>query len=192
MTQSESHDSFIRRLREESDSAANELDERYRSRLCQLVEREMNQRFRRKEDPEDVVQSVFRTFWRRKSQAEFHIDSSADLWRLLGTIAHHKLLKHIERLDAKKRDTRREEYPDGDQLHSNLPTPEEAAIAADLIEGALAELDEPYVEVFQMRMQNCTEQEIASKLDCTRAFVRTKLKRICERLRKLSAENADD
>ena len=72
--------------------------EQYRARLCQLVEREMNRRFRRKEDPEDVVQSAFRTFYRRNAKGEFHIDSSVDLWRLLETITRHKILKHVEKL----------------------------------------------------------------------------------------------
>ena len=93
-----------------------ELDEQYRARLCRLVEREMNRRFRRKEDPEDVVQSAFRTFYRRNAQGEFHIDSSVDLWRLLETITRHKILKHVEKLGAGKRDPKREEYPEGDDL----------------------------------------------------------------------------
>ena len=54
--------------------------QQYRARLCQLVEREMNRRFRRKEDPEDVVQSAFRTFYRHNAKGEFRIDSSVDLW----------------------------------------------------------------------------------------------------------------
>ena len=97
-------------------SAASKLTEQYRARLCQLVEREMNSRFRRKEDPEDVVQSAFRTFYRRNALGEFHIDSSVDLWRLLETITWHKMLKHVEKLSAGKRDPKREEYPEGDDL----------------------------------------------------------------------------
>jgi RNA polymerase sigma-70 factor (ECF subfamily) len=166
--------------------APKDLDEQYRVRLCQLVEREMNRRFRRKEDPEDVVQSAFRTFYRRNALGEFHIDSSVDLWRLLETIARHKILKHVEKLAAAKRNPAREEYPEGDDLRGKTPTPEEAAIAADLMEEILVGLDESYVTVVHLRLQNCTEEEIATKLGCTRSFVRTKLERIRNRLQRLS------
>jgi RNA polymerase sigma-70 factor (ECF subfamily) len=165
--------------------SSSELDDQYRARLCQLVEREMNRRFRRKEDPEDVVQSAFRTFYRRNALGEFHVDSSVDLWRLLETITRHKMLKYIEKNDAAKRDPKREEYPDGDELRGRDPTPEEAAMAADLLETALAGLDETYVKVLHMRLQNCTEEEIAAKLGCTRSFVRTKLDRVRDRLERL-------
>ncbi|MGO8752691.1 MAG: RNA polymerase sigma factor [Thermoguttaceae bacterium] len=161
------------------------FDEHYRARLCRLVEREMNRRYRRKEDPEEVVESAFRTFYRRKAQGEFCIDSSVDLWRLLATITRRKILKHVEKMRAEKRDLKREEYPEGDDLPAQAPTPEEVAIAADLMEEALAGLDESYVTVFHMRLQNCTEEEIAANLGLTRSLVRTKLNRIRKRLQRL-------
>ena len=185
MTDSQHRESIAARLKADADSAAPELDERYRARLCRLVEREMNRRFRRKEDPEDVVQSAFRTFYRRNAKGEFHIDSSADLWCLLETITRHKMLKHVEKLTAGKRNPNREEYPEGDSLRGHSPTPEEAAIAADLMEKALAGLDETFVQVLHLRLQNCTKEEIAAKLGWTRSLVRSRLNRICERIERL-------
>ena len=41
-----------------------------------------------------------------------------------------------------------------------------------------------------MRLQNCTEEEIAAKLGCTRSFVRTRLNRIRDRLERLSDDAA--
>ncbi len=169
-------------------SAARDLDEQYRGRLCRLVEREMNRRFRRREDPEDVVQSALRTFCRRNALGEFRIDSSADLWRLLATITRHKMLKHVENLGAAKRNPKREEYPEGDDVPGRTPTPEQAAVAADLIEKTVDGLDEGYVAVFHLRLQGHTEEEIAAKLDCTRAAVRTRLGRIRERLERRLGE----
>jgi len=54
------------------------------------------------------------------------------------------------------------------------------------MEKSLAGLDETYVQVFHMRLQNCTEKEIAETLGCNRACVRTKLQCIRERLLRLS------
>jgi RNA polymerase sigma-70 factor (ECF subfamily) len=177
---------IISSLEAATNSAAPALDEQYRARLCQLVEREMNRRFRRKEDPEDVVQSAFRTFYRRKAKGEFHIDSSVDLWRLLETITRRKILKHVEKLGAGKRDPKREEYPDGDDLRGQGPRPEEVAIVADLMNKALAGLDETYVQIFHMRLQNCTEEEIAAALGCNRGRVHSKLNLIRDRFQRLS------
>ena len=186
MTDSQRSESIPARPQADADRAASALDEQYRARLCQLVEREMNRRFRRKEDPEDVVQSAFRTFYRRNALGEFRIDSSVDLWRLLETITRRKILKHVEKLDTEKRDPRREEYTEGDNLLGQGPTPEEAAIAADLMEEALSGLDETFVEVLHLRLQDCTEEEIAAKLGYSRSLVRGKLKRIRDRLERLS------
>ena len=192
MTDSQHHENIEARLEADVDLAAPEVDKQYRARLCRLVERELNRRFRRREDPEDVVQSAFRTFFRRNAQDEFHIESSVDLWRLLETIARHKILKHVEKLGAGKRNPKREEYPEGDALQGQGPTPEEAAIAADLMEKSLAGLDETYMKILHMRLQKCTEEEIAAALGCTRGRVRTKLYLIRERLQRLSGDNAGE
>ncbi len=59
------------------------------------------------------------------------------------------------------------------------------------MENILADLDESYVKVFHLRLQKYTEDEIATELGCTRAFVRAKLQRIRDRLQKLSGNDTD-
>ena len=85
---------------------------------------------------------------------------------------------------------KREEYTEGDDLLGQGPTPEEAAIAADLMEKALAGLDETFVEILHLRLQDCTEEEIAAKLGYSRSLVRSKLNRIRDRLERLSGEDS--
>jgi RNA polymerase sigma factor (sigma-70 family) len=191
MSPGSSRHSFIKRLNASASSAANQLDEQYRSHLCRLVEKEMNKRFKRREDPEDVVQSAFRTFYRRMAKGEFHIDTSADLWLLLETITLHKLLNHIAKQKARRRNADAEEYPEVSKFCSREPTPEEAALAADLMEKALEGLDEIAIQVFHLRLQNCTEEEIAVRLDCTRSAVRTKLNHLRHQLKYLLKMNGD-
>jgi len=190
MTDPQHEENIAARLKANADLAASELDGQYRARLCQLVEREMDRLFRRKEDPEDVVQSAFRTFYRRNALSEFHIDSSVDLWCLLATITRHKMLKHAEKLRTEKRDPKREEYTESDNLRGKDPTPDDAAVATDLMEKVLANLNETYVEVFHLRLQNCTEKEIAGTLGCTHTLVHTKLNRIRQRLKSLLGDAA--
>ena len=46
-----------------------------------------------REDPEDVVQTVLRTYFRRAALGEFQIADSSDLWALLAKITRRKILK---------------------------------------------------------------------------------------------------
>ena len=55
-------------------------------------------------DPEDVVQSVFRTFFARMKNDEFKIDAEDDLFKLLVRITVHKALRQIAHHRAAKRD----------------------------------------------------------------------------------------
>jgi RNA polymerase sigma factor (sigma-70 family) len=176
---------FFDRLNQGDSSAFSELDRQYRAKLCRLVEKEMNRRFRKGKGPEDIVQSAFRTFYRRNAQGEFQIDSSAALWRLLETITIRKLSKHVKSLGTKKRNVEREEHPGGPESLGKEPTPDEAALAADLIEMVLEGLDESYAQLLGMLLKNCTEEEIAKALKTTRARVRGMLKRLRSRMERL-------
>ena len=179
MSDNQSTASFLSGLNPGSDSAANEVDRLYRQRLCALVQREMGRSLRVRRDPEDVVQTVFRTFFRRAAKGEFHIECSTDLWALLAAIARRKILKLVEYDDASKRRPKAERpLADGDQLAGREPDAQDVAITAELIEKTLAGLDSSYGEVFEMRLQGCTLAEIAANLGLTFNAVRWRLERI--------------
>ena len=71
-------------------------------------------------DADDIVQSVFRTFFRRAQAGEFRIDSSAQLWQLLVRItvlkAQHQagrkvtdlILRNADKDQFRKDDARKE------------------------------------------------------------------------------------
>jgi len=179
---------FVDRVNRNADSAAADLDRRYRERLCALVQREMARCFRAREDPEDVVQTVFRTYFRRAAKGEFHIECSSDLWALLTTIAHHKILKHAEYHRAKKRTPKAEtQLPDGNQaVAGNEPEPCDVAVVTDLVEKTLHGLDGSFADVFRLRLRGCEVAEIAKQLGTKPNVVRYKLQRIRDRLGKMS------
>ena len=196
-----------------------ELDQRYRGRLCALVDREMDRRHRRREDPEDVVQSALRTFFRRAAKGEFQVQHAGALWKLLQTITRRKILKHVEYNDAQKRNPDAEVYADGDQLPARCPTAAEARLLGDVLEAVLGRakpidseilrlqlqgyaiseivdivcrgLKPPDPEILQLRLQGHTLGQIADHVGCTRAAVRYKLDRIRDRLRKMLADQTD-
>jgi RNA polymerase sigma-70 factor (ECF subfamily) len=176
---------FVQRVNRGSDSVAAELDQRYRQRLCRLVERELDRGLRSREDPEDVVQTVFRTYFRRAALGEFRITHTSDLWALLAKITRRKILKRAEYHHAEKRRPDAEDGPPVDWVSRGEPGPVDLAVAAELVEKTLAGLEPAVAEVFQLRLAACTEEEIAQRMGCTRAAVRFKLERIRQRLTRL-------
>lgn len=204
-------------LKVDSDSFADELDRRYRERLCRLVQREMNRRCSRREDPEDVVQSVFRTFCRRAADGEFQIDHSAALWSLLRRITLRKTQKHIERIRAARRDPAREEYVEMNDLPDPGPSAVQARLLGDVLETVLDGmrppepeimrlqlcgftleeivrtildgLEPPYPEILQLRLQGHSERAIGAKVGCGREAARYRLERISERLGRLLGDD---
>ncbi len=209
---------LLNRVTQDTDSAAAELDRMFRDRLCALVEREMNTRYRRREDPEDVVQSVFRTFFRRASQGEFQIDNAGQLWNLLQRIARHKIVNHAAFHQAQVRDVAREEdcgdrvladaaraVPNarilGDALEAVLNglEPHESEIyrlhlygftIAEIVEAVLEGLPTPYPEMLQLRLQGHSEPGIAERMGIGREAVRYRLKRLRQRLNLLLQEHS--
>ena len=62
----------------------------YAQRLSRLAEQFIARGLGGRIEGDDVVQSVFRTFFRRCAGGEFQIDSSAQLWQLLVKITMTK------------------------------------------------------------------------------------------------------
>src|SRR5207247_582064 len=90
-------------------------------------------------DPEDVVQSACRSFFRRARIGAFALTERGDLWRLLARITLRKVCRSARRHGADCRAVRREEQADGECL-DGAPTPEETAAVADELVAALATL----------------------------------------------------
>lgn len=173
-----------------SSSAAGELDQRYRGRLCSLVERELGQRFRRRLDPEDVVQSTLRSFFQGVKKGEFRIDHSAALWRLLEEMTLIRVQRRIEKETAARRNPNAEAYDQTQIMRGTEPTPAEAAMVADLIEANLAGLNSPYPEILRLRLEGHTESQIAQTLRCGRQAVHYRLERIRERMNELLRDDS--
>jgi len=185
MSSTPSEDEFLDRVSRGNPSAAAELDRRYRQRLCRLVQGAFGGNIRRREDPEDVVQTVLRTYFRRAAQGEFQIADSSDLWALLAKITRGKVLKRAEYHHAAKRRMDAETDLPAELGGGRDPEPADAAIAAELVERTLQGLEPRAGEIFQLRLAGCTEKEIAVELSCTRAEIRLQLKRIQKRLLQL-------
>jgi RNA polymerase sigma-70 factor (ECF subfamily) len=176
-------------------SAAEEIHYRYSQRLCALAEAQIGQRLRRRVDPEDIVQSVFRTFFRRAANGEFLIDHSCALWQLLVRITINKIRLRAQYHHADKRDLAAEVYGGSEQLMPETvargPGPEEAAALADEIETLLTRLEPSEIEILQLTLQGYQTPEIAERLGRSRWTIRRALDRIGHRLEQRGKERGD-
>ena len=152
----------------------------------------MDRRLSRRESPEDIVQSVLRTVFRRTAEGELQFEHRGELWRLLETVTRHKILKHAEYHRAKKRTPTAEEDRDADALFARTPTADQEAVAKDLVAKILEGLDQTYSEILSLLQAGHSERAIAERLGCTRRAVTTKIDRLRKRLQKLLEDDSDD
>ena len=97
---------MLRRFQGGKEDAATELYRRYAARLLDLAEAKTSPDVKQRVDPEDIVQSVFRTFFRRASLGEYEVPDSDELWKLFLVIGLNKIRAVAGFHKAAKRDVR--------------------------------------------------------------------------------------
>src|SRR5438067_192126 len=108
MAPDDSFQDLMQRLRGGDEVAATILFQRFARRLIGLARHQLDQRLRGKLDAEDVVQSVFKSFFPRFADGCFELDGWEDLWALLTVITLRKCGRRVEYFRARRRDVRRE------------------------------------------------------------------------------------
>src|SRR5262245_57321577 len=104
MGASDSFNDLMARLTAGDDEAAAAVFQRYAQRLIALAHSRLDEAARHKEDPEDVVQSVLRSFFTRHRGGQFHLADWDGLWSMLALITVRKCVNRIEYLRAECRD----------------------------------------------------------------------------------------
>jgi RNA polymerase sigma-70 factor (ECF subfamily) len=98
--------SLLRRVQGGQPDASMQLYLRYAERLHALVVSQSSPDLARRVDAEDIVQSVFRTFFRRAVHGQYNVPDGEDLWKLLLVIALNKVRAAGAHHRAAKRDMR--------------------------------------------------------------------------------------
>ncbi|HXG11997.1 MAG TPA: sigma-70 family RNA polymerase sigma factor [Gemmataceae bacterium] len=168
------------------EEAARQVVDRYINRLVALARQRLSQRLASRVDPEDVVQSVFRTFFGRVKAGKFHIEDQDDLCKLLVRITVHKVLRQVEFHQAAKRDPHLE-AEQGSRSQERLmelldrdPSPEAAVAFLDQLEALFNTMTPRERQVLEMRLQGYSNDEIVAKLGLTNDRA---IRRIFERIR---------
>ena len=175
-------------LRQGDEGAARAIVDRYSGQMLLLARRRISQRLASRIDAEDIVQSVFRTFFVRLKEGQFSFADQDDLCKLLMRITLHKTLRQVAYHKAAKRDPNME-TPHGEHHHEQLmalfdeePTQEATVAFLDQLEHFLAQLRPQEREILEMRLQGNSNEEIASKL----GIYDRKIRRVIEHVRAIA------
>jgi RNA polymerase sigma-70 factor (ECF subfamily) len=178
---------LMARLQAGDEEAAAQVFHRFAGRLIALARGRLDPLVRQKVGPEDVVQSVFRSFFRCQAEGRWDLAGWDRLWVLLLVLTVRKCGRQATRYRAARRDVRREETPGnaGDSSATeweNLarePTPDEAAMLDETLQQLLGALSPRDRQIVVLTLQGHAVAEVAREVRCT---VRT-VQRILQRLR---------
>jgi RNA polymerase sigma factor (sigma-70 family) len=184
---------LLERFRSGDDRAAEALFARYFERLTLLARSRLSPRLARRTDPEDIVMSVYRSFFVGTRTGRFTLHRGGDLWRLLASITKHKLFRQARHQTADRRSVDVELPLDSADIARCLalhgePTPEDAVALADELEWAISRLSVFGRRVLELRLQGAQLSEIAQDAGRSERTVRRTLAFI----RELLAERLND
>jgi RNA polymerase sigma-70 factor, ECF subfamily len=188
-----SFEDLLARLQAGDDEAAARVFHRFLERLVALASTRLSRYVRQKVDPEDVVQSVYRTFFRRFAAGELLLKDPDGAWAVLALITLRKCANLAQHYRAARRDARREApSPQDWQAAVSDPTPEEEAVVAETIDRLMDGLDEDEREMAALSLQGYPAPEISAKVGCSERTVRRVRERLRNRFERLRAEDAEE
>jgi RNA polymerase sigma-70 factor (ECF subfamily) len=189
---------FLARLKAQDGAASREVFERFTRQLIDLAHRRFHPAFRHRVDPEDVVQSAYKSFFRRFGEGKLEISTWDSLWGLLSLITLRKCSERVAYHRAQCRDAAREvsvrsgtepgtTWPD---TPGREPTPLEAALLSETVEQLFASLDEDERPILELSLQGYTTREISEQLGRAERTVRLVRECVRHRLERLQQGNA--
>jgi RNA polymerase sigma factor (sigma-70 family) len=181
-TVDESSAELLERYRQGDSHAADALFARYVERLTEMVRWLITPAMQKRLDPEDPVNSAYRSFFVRARHGHFVLEHSGDLWKLLVTITLNKLRRQIAHHRAQKRAVNKdrpltEASSRGIEVGAG-PSPLEALAAADELETLMVKLSPLQRQVLELRLQEHHWDEIALATGRSERTVRRALEEV--------------
>ncbi|MGI9456029.1 MAG: RNA polymerase sigma factor [Aeoliella sp.] len=183
-----SDQSLLRRFREGEQDAATALYVRYAQRLQALAKKQTGRDLSSRFDPEDVVQSVFRTFFRRAAAGYYEVPQGDELWRLLLVLALHKVRNLAVHHRAQKRDVAKTWNVDEDRdLDHKLEADDQVAYDSlrMVIDDVVRDLPASNQKIIEMRIEGHGIKEIAVETNRSNRTVERTLQAFREQLAQL-------
>jgi RNA polymerase sigma-70 factor (ECF subfamily) len=188
---------LIAQWRTGDERAADELFRRYANRLIAMARSRLSSKLSRRLDPEDVVQSAYRSFFAGAREGQFDIQRGGDVWKLLVAIVLHKLRNQAKHHMADKRSIVAEQ-PFGSEdsllgmqaeVVAQAPTPLTALALVDELEHVMRDLEPEGRRILELRLQGHTQYEISTQTDRSVASVCRTLAWVKEQLEEAEIRN---
>jgi RNA polymerase sigma factor (sigma-70 family) len=172
--------------------------EHFSRRLIGLARTHLHGRLKNKVDPEDVVQSAYKSLLVRYGDEPLEAEGWEGLWGLLTLITIRKCADRARYYQAECRELRRE----GDaSSNSNSdpawllaagrePTPDEAAILVETVADLLQQLSGDERSIVELSLQGYSTQEISETTGRAERSVRRLREQVRKRLEQQQAESA--
>jgi DNA-directed RNA polymerase specialized sigma24 family protein len=149
--------------------AAGAQVDHFAGRLLAVARARLDPRLQTKVDASDVVQSVFRTYFRRAARGDFVATDPDSLLALLVRITIRKCCQQADHFLAARRDVRRESNHDANSdnlpVPSADPMPEEEAALRETIEWLRLQLGSPRKQqILDLSLEGYGIMEISAKL----------------------------
>ncbi len=169
-----SDSSLLRRVQRGNQDAATELYFRYAERLRNLVRNETSPALARREDAEDILQSIFSSFFRGVGQGYYDVPAGDELWKLLLVIALNKICAKGTYHRAAKRDVRITlggEFLDRYSRYAHSTPSDETTFLKLAIDEALTQLQPLQRQMVVCRIEGYEVAEIASRVQRSKRTV---------------------
>jgi RNA polymerase sigma-70 factor (ECF subfamily) len=185
-----SDSSLLRRLRRGEDDAATALYLRYAHRLLALTRKQSSTELQRQAEPEDIVQSVFLSFFRKAASGMYNVPEGEELWNLLLVITLNKIRAKGNFFRAARRDVRRNVGPEFPENDSALTADNEHALQElqEVVSELLAQLPPIYADIVSLRIAGHDLDAIASQTKRSRRTVERALQEFRNQLSALLNE----
>jgi hypothetical protein len=178
------------------DEAARYIWEEYSERLAAIARKRLSGWIATRENEEDVLQNMFKSFCRLQQEASQGLRDRDELWGQLVLITVRKVANVANRHTAACRDVRREvrspaeSQQDGrwptwtlDDVRDSTPSPDVVIALEEELKSLLSALSSEQKKVAILRMDGYTNEEIAKKVGRSVSAVELKFKIIRERLK---------
>jgi RNA polymerase sigma-70 factor (ECF subfamily) len=179
-------------LRAGDEATLREVYAQYGPLLRGIADSRLAPGLKRRVDADDIVQSTFRTFFRRAQGGQFQFADNQRLWNLLLAIGLTKLREKVRYHGRQTRAVERERAtastkpgdstPPEDSFIAPAPSPDAAVELADAYESFLGGLDEQERKLVDLKLQDRTNDEAAEALGISERSVRRILQRLEEKM----------
>ena len=159
---------LLDRWKEGDEDAAAEIFDRYVSQLIALAGQRLSAKMKRRVAAEDVVQSAYRSFFRKAGEGQFTLEDGGNLWGLLAAITINKVRGHVQFHTAGKRNIGTEAsmtshscYGHAPETVAREPTAADATALTEAFEQVTSQLNNLQRDVFELYLQGRGADDIA-------------------------------